>query len=242
MTAPTSTPTAPDWRALCQELLQPLAEYDGANPYHEHRDLITRTRAALATPPAATREAGPEVRPTLRSLLHPAYEPGDGSADGAQLVDEQWWHPIMGCDSLQEVADNARDLFSRGGGAVAPAVVELPPRPPMAHSVDRFDLVRYGVTWDGSKDKPLLSRRPDGYWTPWHIAAQLPQPVPVSERLPGPEDCDSEDRCWLCGKVEGDWRLISVVNPGVPHLKYCFSHWLPHWALPVPAAAGEASR
>jgi hypothetical protein len=28
--------------------LQPLAEYDGANPYHEHRDLITRARAKLA--------------------------------------------------------------------------------------------------------------------------------------------------------------------------------------------------
>jgi hypothetical protein len=37
---------------LCQELLQPLAEYDGANPYYEHRDLITRVRAALATPQA----------------------------------------------------------------------------------------------------------------------------------------------------------------------------------------------
>ena len=266
MTNPLPLPAAPDWRALCQELLQPLAEYDDANPYHEHRDLITSTRAALATPPtleaaaamgaqggppseaerlafeawmrghswlvagvwdgttytgrtkvesggwfdtaamqtrmlwaawrdraalatppAATREAwdefvrelgelqhramgegvGPrrdlvewaqllmaatreavdadtddvltlaaiirEVQgtqrqgaaalaeailshrawpallpsptreaeplphtPTLRALLHPAYEPGDGSADGAQLVDEQWWHPVFG--------------------------------------------------------------------------------------------------------------------------------------------------
>jgi hypothetical protein len=57
--------------------------------------------------------------------------------------------------------------------------------------------------------------------------------VPVSERLPGPEDCDAEGRCWMCGKVEGDWRLISTDNPGVPQLKYAFSHWLPHWALPV---------
>ena len=40
----------PDYRALCAELLQPLAEYDGANPYHEHRALITRARAALAQP------------------------------------------------------------------------------------------------------------------------------------------------------------------------------------------------
>jgi hypothetical protein len=36
------------FRALCAELLQPLAEYDGANPYHEHRALITRARAVLA--------------------------------------------------------------------------------------------------------------------------------------------------------------------------------------------------
>lgn len=42
----------PDYRALCAELLQPLAEYDGANPYHEHRALITRARAALAQPEA----------------------------------------------------------------------------------------------------------------------------------------------------------------------------------------------
>jgi hypothetical protein len=50
--------TDPDFRALCAELLQPLAEYDGAHPYHEHRALITRARAVLArwghpaTPPA----------------------------------------------------------------------------------------------------------------------------------------------------------------------------------------------
>jgi hypothetical protein len=43
----------PDFRALCAELLQPLAEYDGANPYHEHRDLITRARAALLAQQAA---------------------------------------------------------------------------------------------------------------------------------------------------------------------------------------------
>ena len=67
----------------------------------------------------------------------------------------------------------------------------------------------------------------------WKIDAER-KPVPVSERLPGPEDCDAEGRCWMCGKVEGDWRLISTDNPGAPQLKYVFSHWLPHWALPVP--------
>jgi hypothetical protein len=60
-------------------------------------------------------------------------------------------------------------------------------------------------------------------------------PILVSERLPGPEDCDAEGRCWVLGKVESDWRLISMINPGVPKLSYCFSHWLPHWALPLPS-------
>lgn len=60
-------------------------------------------------------------------------------------------------------------------------------------------------------------------------------PVPVSERLPGPEDCDEQGRCWMFGKIEGDWRLVSTINPGVPKLKYCFSHWLPANALPLPA-------
>jgi hypothetical protein len=38
----------------------------------------------------------------------------------------------------------------------------------------------------------------------------------------------------MFGNVEGDWRLISIINPGVPKLKYCFSHWLPPNALPFP--------
>ena len=53
---------------------------------------------------------------TLASLLHPAYEPGDGIANGAQLVDGQWWHPVLGCDSLQVVVDNARSLLNKGRG------------------------------------------------------------------------------------------------------------------------------
>ena len=66
-----------------------------------------------------------------------------------------------------------------------------------------------------------------------------PQPVAVSERLPGPGDCDEQGRCWMFGNVEGDWRLISTINPGIPKLKYCFSHWLPANALPTPEATND---
>jgi hypothetical protein len=64
---------------------------------------------------------------------------------------------------------------------------------------------------------------------------QPPQPVAVSERPWEREGwCDEQGRCWLRGKVEGDWRLLHPTNSGVPQLKYCFSHSLPHNALPLP--------
>ncbi len=81
------------------------------------------------------------------------------------------------------------------------------------------------------------------WWADFHKAVRAAfarwgrlaiEPIPVSQRLPTEADCDAEGRCWMCGKVEGDWRLISTINPGVPQLKYTFSHWLPHWALPIP--------
>jgi hypothetical protein len=84
-------------------------------------EILTFARAVWARAQAATREEGPlPAAPTLRSLLHPHYEPGDGSADGAQLVDGEWWHQIMGCDSLQGVVDNARAVLSCWGGAAVP--------------------------------------------------------------------------------------------------------------------------
>ena len=50
---------------------------------------------------------------TLRALLNPGYEPGDGTMDGAQLVDgHEWWHPCFGCDSLRYVVDNARQALA----------------------------------------------------------------------------------------------------------------------------------
>jgi len=57
------------------------------------------------------------------------------------------------------------------------------------------------------------------------------KPVPVSERLPGAEDCDAEGRCWLTNvDVEPGWVLDN------PEQCTNWTHWLPHWALPVPGA------
>ena len=78
-----------------------------------------------------------------------------------------------------------------------------------------------------------------------------PQPVAVSERLPEPEDCDEQGRCWLL-TVEDEypqWRLHSIEgaqpggamiwvpvdsSPGVMVDCFYTSHWLPANALPTP--------
>jgi hypothetical protein len=55
------------------------------------------------------------------------------------------------------------------------------------------------------------------------------EPVPVAERLPGPEDCDAEGTCWLTS-IDTDPGWV-IDNP-----EKCtnWTHWLPHHALPVP--------
>jgi hypothetical protein len=59
------------------------------------------------------------------------------------------------------------------------------------------------------------------------------QPVPVSERLPGPEDLDSEGLCWWWSRDITAWCLCFayLVADGDSSE---WTHWLPHWALPVP--------
>jgi hypothetical protein len=66
------------FRSLCAELLQPLSEYDDANPYHEHCSLITRARAELAKP---------ELAPTDEELLAMRSWSCHGPTFDSDLVD-----------------------------------------------------------------------------------------------------------------------------------------------------------
>jgi hypothetical protein len=76
---PTPTPTAPDWRALCRELRDAYAESQSIQhgPWvgsdHGPSPLLARADAALATPPAATREAGPLPQAPTAAAMVAAY-------------------------------------------------------------------------------------------------------------------------------------------------------------------------
>jgi hypothetical protein len=68
------------------------------------------------------------------------------------------------------------------------------------------------------------------------LSAQAPQPVPVSERLPGDQLCwwyepDEDDDGSGYG---GKWTLLRI-RGGVS----CYTHWLPATALPLPQGEVE---
>jgi hypothetical protein len=71
------------------------------------------------------------------------------------------------------------------------------------------------------------------------------EPVPVAERLPGPEDCTINPRTgsgqWCWGWVQHDpllysgrWRMMRR-----DFLADEAKAWLPHWALPVPQEGAD---
>jgi hypothetical protein len=64
------------------------------------------------------------------------------------------------------------------------------------------------------------------------------EPVPVTERRPGPEDCDAEGRCWAWGDAYPwlDWKCWKPFPFRYVAVPPDVTHWLPHHALPVPGA------
>ena len=70
-----------------------------------------------------------------------------------------------------------------------------------------------------------------------------PQPVPVSERLPGPEDCDEQGRCWAWRSFDPEvddlgkfWLRIPCEWLGN---YFRFTHWLSANALPTPEVTND---
>jgi hypothetical protein len=77
---------------------------------------------------------------------------------------------------------------------------------------------------------------PRGCPTPGACSCVEPAPVAVSERLPGPEDCTAQGRCWVFYRFFGfaTWTLEKPLGQDGKHTGY--THWLPFNALPTPEA------
>jgi len=70
------------------------------------------------------------------------------------------------------------------------------------------------------------------------LLVPVAQPIPVSERLPGPGDCDAEGRCWW-GVFQGDELLMRAWHLERQTAVWRFACWLPAHALPVPTHTSE---
>ena len=67
--------------------------------------------------------------------------------------------------------------------------------------------------------------------------APTPQPVAVTERLPGPEHCTAQGWCWVFYKGFATWTLEPPLGQDGKHTGY--THWLPSNALPTPEATND---
>ena len=78
------------------------------------------------------------------------------------------------CDLSHYVNTPEEDqLLDRSAAALRAALAQPTPQPPADGEV--AELQRWGVDHGAQPGRPLLSPMEDGYWTPWHIAADLLQ-------------------------------------------------------------------
>lgn len=66
---------------------------------------------------------------------------------------------------------------------------------------------------------------------------QAPQPIPLSERKPRPEDCDGERRVWVSyERPESQATVFWELAPIDQAMEWApVDSWLPFHALPLPA-------
>jgi hypothetical protein len=97
----------------------------------------------------------------------------------------------------------------------------------------------WNVSWDISQGiwTPVVTPHPAQYaravLARWGCPAI--EPVPVAERLPGPEDCNAEGMCWLGGEMftPGDPTWVLGFPVWAERFPEVHRFWLPAHALPV---------
>lgn len=80
---------------------------------------------------------------------------------------------------------------------------------------------------------PVLSEGTPIIEPPDHtLFTPIAQPIPVSERLPGLEDCDAAGMCWWWCFPTERWLRCGIPKPDPT--SQIHTHWLPAHALSLP--------
>ena len=253
--------TNPDYRALCAELLDELELWSS---WHDATDLKDRAGAALdLAEPVAEGPTDEELdelfteidqsgealswrlyaRAALARWGRPTPQPVPEPGEVSELVEELEMMASHAATTCQfgdaKILDDAATLLSQLSapmpqpapepGKVAELVAELvADLNEIAEILCGMEKHRWAVKL--TRAAILLQQQ----------AAPSPVPVPVSERLPKPEDCDVQGRCWLGGHQLGNGTPTWLLGypawaerfPDVHHF------WLPANALPLPAPEG----
>ena len=209
-----------EFRTLCAELVDSV-------------ELLLEMRAVDAKPMAITEDRVSRARALL------AQPVAEGPTDEALANFTAWFcRNYPGPDTLIHRPEwHAPKVFRAAADAIA-RFGRPTPQPPADGEVAEL------VEWLQSMRDLAGEHNPDEQRRYTRAAELLerptPQPVAVSERLPGPEDCDKLETCWqwepdinghhplgLWERVHRDW----VSDPDSDT-----THWLPANALPTPEA------
>jgi hypothetical protein len=200
-------------RALFAELLDWTERT--SSDYYKQADVIIRARAALSQPEP--------VVPTDEDL-----------EDLAEVMNVSG-NPVPAMRRALELWGNSQGILASSPQPEPGAPAEAASR--VSHYLEQRRLIR-------GLDAEVINALHAGTDEPRQAALTVSdlealacwgtpaiKPVPVSERLPRSEDCDSDGFCWF-------WDYGWTRQQRGWHDDEC-THWLPHWALPVPAPANN---
>jgi hypothetical protein len=206
------------YRALCKELVDELEDWiycDDESEIADTHSLINRARAALAQPEP--------VAPSNEALIQLAID------TRLYRFQATAGDPVQYEMTEQQVHAFARAVLARWG---TPAINTREAEGPKPE-----EILAFCARYDGPT--PGLPAALRDFFASWGTPAN--EPVPVSERRPGPEDCDAEGRCWMFDPCDRGWWAYRSALPSDEELgQPPWTHWLPHWALPVPAGEGAS--
>ena len=168
---------------------------------------------------------------------------GPSDEDLLRLMPERWTAPVHAAAAIQAGALS----YARVVWAAAASAHQIQPAPPAEGEVaELMAALRADAKCIEAGRHDLCSNTADQLTRAAELLQQChPAPVPVSERLPGPEDCDAEGRCWwLKERANPDhdllmptWHLQRQGPAGTRFFR--FTHWCPFHALPLPAAEAQ---
>ena len=218
-----------DYKKLCAELLLfaeeagEICTCEGLWPVKcdPNYALLDRARAALAEP-----EPEPDG-PTVMEIIELADQiegSGLGQVDLVRAALARWGRPAL-AQPEPDVAGELTDQELLRCANIATPCYDL-------KGWEReLRMMRAAITAD-------RARRPAPAPAGERQVAPVPVAIAVSERLPGPEDCDAEERCWwwyppVPEQNYGYWIYEDNAVPERSRLEWPDS-WLPAHALPIP--------